>query len=98
LTQNRVEIEGSVEARNSVRYTPAGIPIIELKIAHVSEQLEAGKPRKLAVEIAAVAAGEVAQKLGHAPLGAAIRASGFLAHRGKSRIQLILHITAFEYI
>lgn len=98
MTQNRVEIEGSIAALDSVRYTPAGIPIIELKITHASEQVEAGKPRQVELEMAAVAAGELTGRLGKTPLGARIRASGFLAHKGKARIQLVLHITEFEYI
>ena len=98
MTQNRTEIEGSIAALDSVRYTPAGIPIVELKITHASEQTEAGKPRQVVLEIAAVVAGELAGRLGNTPLGARIKAGGFLAHKGKAKIQLILHITEFEYI
>ena len=98
MTQNRVEIEGSLAALDSVRYTPAGIPIVELKITHVSEQLEAGKPRQVELEVWAVAAGELTGRLSKTPLGAKIRAAGFLAHKGKAKIQLVLHITEFEYI
>lgn len=98
MTQNRVEIEGSLAALDSVRYTPAGIPIVELKITHVSEQLEAGKPRQVELEVWAVAAGELTGRLSKTPLGAKIRATGFLAHKGKAKIQVVLHITEFEYI
>ena len=98
MTQNRVEIEGSLAALDSVRYTPAGIPIVELKITHASEQLEAGKPRQVELEVWAVAAGELTGRLSKTPLGAKIRATGFLAHKGKAKIQLVLHITEFEYI
>ena len=98
MTQNRVEIEGSLAALDSVRYTPAGIPIVELKITHASEQLEAGKPRQVELEVWAVAAGELTGRLSKTPLGAKIRATGFLAHKGKAKIQVVLHITEFEYI
>ena len=98
MTQNWVEIEGSIAALDSVRYTPAGIPIVELKITHASEQIEAGKPRQVEMEVAAVAAGELAGRLSKTPLGAKIKANGFLAHKGKAKIQLILHITEFTYI
>ncbi len=98
MTQNRVEIEGSIAALESVRYTPAGVPIVELKITHASEQVEAGKPRQVELEVAAVAAGELTGRLSKTPLGARIRANGFLAHKGKARIQLVLHITEFEFV
>lgn len=98
MTQNRVEIEGSIAALDSVRYTPAGIPMLELKITHASEQLEAGKPRQVEMEISAVAAGELTARLSKSPLGARIKASGFLAHKGKAKIQLVLHIVDFEFV
>ena len=98
MTQNRVEIVGSIAALDSVRYTPAGIPILELKITHASEQIEAGKPRQVEMEISAVAAGELTARLGKTPLGARIKAAGFLAHKGKARVQLIFHITEFEFV
>ena len=98
MTQNRVEIEGSIAALDSVRYTPAGIPMLELKITHASEQLEAGKPRQVEMEISAVAVGELTARLSKSPLGARIKASGFLAHKGKAKIQLVLHIVDFEFV
>ena len=98
MTRNRVEIEGSIAALDSVRYTPAGIPILELKITHASEQIEAGKPRQVEMEISAVAAGELTARLSKSPLGARIKANGFLAHKGKAKIQLVLHIVDFEFV
>ena len=98
MTRNRVEIEGSIAALDSVRYTPAGIPILELKITHASEQIEAGKPRQVEMEISAVAAGELTARLSKSPLGARIMANGFLAHKGKAKIQLVLHIVDFEFV
>jgi primosomal replication protein N len=52
----------------------------------------------VALEVMALAAGEAAQKLAKCPLGAQVKAQGFLAHKGKSRVQLVMHINAFEYI
>ena len=97
-TSNRSVLVGRVIEREPLRYTPAGIPIVELKITHVSEQLEAGKPRQVELEVWAVAAGELTGRLSKTPLGAKIRATGFLAHKGKAKIQVVLHITEFEYI
>ena len=98
MTQNRIEIEGSIAALESVRYTPAGIPIVELRLKHASEQVEAGKPRKVALELVALAVGEMAQQLSRAPLGASIKVTGFLAHPAKAQVRVVLHITGFEFI
>ncbi len=83
---------------DAVRYTPAGIPIVELKISHESSQIEAGRTRSVICEVPAVAAGEGARKLAVSPLGARIQARGFLAHPGKSKVRLVLHINEFEFI
>ena len=87
-----------VSALDALRYTPAGIPIVELKLEHESPQSEANKTRTVMCEVAAVAAGQVAQRMVQVPLGARIRVAGFLAHRGKSKVQLVLHINEFEFI
>ncbi len=96
--QNRVELTGTLTAIDAVRYTPAGIPIIEFKLAHESSQIEARRSRQVSIEVMAMAAGEAAGKLAKSPLGARVRLTGFLAHRGKSRVQLVLHINDFEFI
>ena len=96
--QNRIELTGTVTAIDAVRYTPAGIPIVELKLSHQSAQTEAGRKRDVIIEVMVVAAGEAANKLAKSPLGAQLRLKGFLAHKGKSRVQLVLHINDFEFI
>ena len=97
-SRNRFELSGTLIAIDAVRYTPAGIPLVELKISHESSQIEAGRTRSVICELAAVAAGEGARKLAVSPLGARIQARGFLAHPGKSKVRLVLHINEFEFI
>ncbi|MBL8382310.1 MAG: primosomal replication protein N [Burkholderiales bacterium] len=93
-----VELTGAAIAIDAVRYTPAGIPIVELVLSHESTQTEAGRSRKVALDVPALAAGEQALRLATCPLGAALKVSGFLARRGKSQTRLVVHINAFEYI
>ena len=40
---------------SALRYTPAGIPVIEFKLDHESEQDEAGTKRQVKAQISAVA-------------------------------------------
>jgi primosomal replication protein N len=96
--QNRTEITGTVIAIEAMRYTPAGIPIVELTVSHASRQAEAGRERAVELEMRALAAGDAAERLARTPLGAGVRLAGFLAHRGRGRVQLELHIQTFEYI
>jgi primosomal replication protein N len=43
-----------------LRYTPAGVAIIEFTIHHVSRQMEAGVARQIICEVLAVAMGKLA--------------------------------------
>jgi primosomal replication protein N len=95
---NRIVIEGRVVARDAMRYTPAGIPIVEMTLSHQSTQSEAGHSRQVDCEVRAVAAGDAARKVAHLAPGSRVRADGFIAHPGKSRSRLVLHINEIEFI
>ena len=45
--------------RGALRYTPAGLPALDLSLKHESEVSEDGQPRKVSLEIRAVAIGEI---------------------------------------
>ena len=95
---NRIELTGSVVAMDAMRYTPAGIPVVEFRLSHESTQPEAGRPRTVAIEALARAAGPAAKALSNAAPGARVRVAGFLAPKGKSRTQLLLIVNEFEFI
>jgi hypothetical protein len=44
-----------------MRYTPAGLPALDVGLKHESELSENGLPRKVSMEMRAVAIGEVTQ-------------------------------------
>jgi primosomal replication protein N len=97
--RNRVLIEGLLQLKDCLRYTPAGIAMIEGWIIHQSEQSEAGIQRKVDCEIAFVALGEISHQLAKLPAQQAIKCKGFLAARSsKYRQNLVLHIEAFELL
>ena len=84
--------------RDIVRYSPAGIPIVAARLSHTSEQTEAGISRKVDLELAAVAAGQMAQRLEKAQLGAMYLFSGFMARKSRNSKTLVFHLTEFETI
>jgi len=57
---NRVGLTASLVEREPIRYTPAGVPIVGLKLSHRSVQREAGTDRTVEMEISAIAADLVA--------------------------------------
>lgn len=82
--------------RDVLRYTPAGIPIVSARLLHHSEQIEAGIPRQVEFEIAAIAAGEISGKFNQTELGVVFRFTGFLARKSRNSKNLVFHITDFE--
>jgi len=93
---NQVQLGGQVAAREPLRYSPAGIPIVAVHLLHQSWQRENGAPRQAAVEIELVAIGTLAVKLDTVQPGQRITASGFLANRSRRSRRVVLHVNELE--
>ena len=94
---NRTELTGRLLERGNLRYTPAGVPVIEFRIAHASEQIEATAPRRVECEIACMALGTVALLLKEASPGTEIVVNGFLTSRSLKQKTPVLHATQIEF-
>jgi primosomal replication protein N len=81
-----------------LRYTPAGLAAIEFKLAHESEQDEAGGRRKVQAEIGAVAFDAQAKLIAGRPLGSEVRVAGFLSAKSRRARKLVLHVTRIEFV
>lgn len=95
---NRVGLTASLLEREALRYTPAGIPIVALKLSHRSVQREAGADRTIEMEVPALAVDKVALGINRLALGSHLSVSGFLAPRRRASRTLVLHLTEFEQI
>ncbi len=93
---NRLVIAGQLVELDIMRYTPAGIARMEMKIRHASLQREAGAERQVQCDITALALGEAAQQAVRLQAGQQVRAEGFLAQRSLRNTQLILHIESIK--
>ncbi len=89
---NQFVVNGELVDLGDLRYTPAGVARIELKIRHASTQQEAGVQRQVQCEIQALALGSAATQAKGLQLGQRVRAEGFLAQRSLRNTQLVLHI------
>jgi primosomal replication protein N len=98
VSSNRVDLQVLLVQRDSLRYSPAGIPILGATLAHSSEQPEAGSTRKVEFERPAIFAGGAAQAADRLELGCRLRVNGFLASKRKQSKLLSLHVTEFELI
>lgn len=74
---NRLSVDGELVELDSLRYTPAGVARIALKIRHASTQLEAGIARHVQCDIPALALGAAAQQANNLQLGQRVKAEGF---------------------
>jgi primosomal replication protein N len=89
---NRCVIDGELLELDDLRYTPAGMARVGLKIRHTSVQLEAGIERQVLCDIPAISLDKAALAASKLAPGQQIRVEGFLAQRSLRNTQLILHI------
>ncbi len=80
-----------------MRYTPAGLPALDLRLEHASEIEEAGQQRQVKADVKTVAIGAVAERLAQIPLGSLWQFTGFLASPRNSK-NIVLHIQNFQQI
>jgi primosomal replication protein N len=92
---NQLQIDASIDERDCMRHTPAGIPIVTAKLLHQSEQVEAGVARQVECELFALAAGEIATRFEQPGLGQKLRFTGFLARKSRNSKSLVFHIIDF---
>jgi primosomal replication protein N len=89
---NRMVLSAQLVERGAVRYTPAGLPAIDCRLQHESTVTEDGMPRKVSLEIKALAIGAMSRPLGALDLGSTGLFAGFLSTARNGR-GLLFHIT-----
>ncbi|MCY1521015.1 Primosomal replication protein N [compost metagenome] len=89
---NKLELSARVLECEPLRHTPAGLPALEMLLAHESEVIEAGLPRRVELTITAVALGDLALLLKNTALGSELLVQGFLAPARKDSVKIKLHL------
>ncbi len=92
---NRLVLNAQIVERSAVRYTPAGLPALDLSLKHESEVSQDGQARKVALEIKARAIGGITQRVQAIPLGSDQGFAGFLAAQRNGR-GVVFHITELD--
>lgn len=92
---NHTELTACIAELTALRYTPAGLPALDLVLEHASELEEAGQMRKVQLKLRALAFGPLAERLVKQSVGSVWVFKGFLAtpRQGKS---VVLHIQEFQ--
>lgn len=92
---NQLSLSASVVQVHTLRYTPAGIPALNIVLEHDSQVVEMDTPRQVKVQLRAVAFGSHAETLARSGLDSSYSFHGFLtnARNGKG---LLFHIQDFS--
>jgi primosomal replication protein N len=98
-TRNQVVASGCLIERQVLRYTPAGIPVVEFSLQHESTQLEAGLERKVQCEVVCICMGKEAITLAALSEGVELLVKGFFAARHqRHKSKLVLHVTHWKHL
>ena len=92
---NHLLLTARVVELGTLRFTPAGLPALDLKLEHESTVQEVGRPRQVKAVLKAVAFGAVAERFATQALGSLWRFRGFLATPGSAK-HPVLHIQDFQ--
>jgi primosomal replication protein N len=93
--RNHLVLTARINAIQQLRYTPAGLPALDLELEHESSVLEAGQTRQARAVVKAVAFAVQAERLAKQALGSGWTFSGFVA-AGRNGKGLVFHIQGFE--
>lgn len=92
---NQLVLTAVIAELSAPRYTPAGLPALDLRLEHESKVQEVGQERQVAASVKAVAFGAQAERLMRLSIGSCWKFTGFVAspRLGKT---LVFHIQDFS--
>ena len=92
---NQLALTACIAEAEPLRYTPVGLPALNLRLEHESSVQDAGQNRQIRMVIRAIALGAPAERLARQDIGSKWQFTGFLAspRNGKS---VVFHIQEFQ--
>lgn len=98
---NHFCVIATIAEAKPLRYTPSGLPAVDLELRHESEQPSLDAKHKIALSLKAIAFGTLAERLVRQGLGSVWQFSGYLASarsRPEPSRQLVFHILDFQSV
>ena len=92
---NQLVLTARIVELDTLRYTPAGLPALNMRLEHESDIQEAGQARQVKATMKAVAFGALAERLVKQAIGSAWKFNGFLATPRNSK-NVVLHVQEFQ--
>jgi primosomal replication protein N len=95
MDSNRLLLQAQLIERGALRYTPAGLPALDMRLQHESVVAQDGQNRKVSLELRAKAVGPITQALAALGMGSSCVFTGFLGsmRQGKG---IVFHVTEFK--
>lgn len=91
---NTLVLTACIAEASALRYTPAGLPAIDLRLEHESQLVEAGQERQVKAAVKSVAFGALAERIGRQSIGSSWKFTGFLATPRNGK-HVVFHIQDF---
>ena len=92
---NRLVLTAQLAQRGALRYTPAGLPALDLSLKHESEVTQDGRSRQVWFEIKGRAIGAITQQVSLLSLGSTHGFAGFLGSQRNGK-GIVFHITELD--
>ena len=92
---NRLVLTAQLVERGALRYTPAGLPAIDLSLKHESSVTQDGQARQVSFEIKARAIGAITERLTGMEMGSTHGFAGFLGSQRNGR-GVVFHVTELD--
>jgi len=96
---NHFVLCAQIETVKALRYTPSGLPVLDIELVHESDVLEAGQTRKINMVVKAIALGSLAESLVKQAVGSVWLFTGFMAAFRSKPLpskQLVFHIQTYQ--
>jgi primosomal replication protein N len=92
---NRLVLTAQLVERGALRYTPAGLPALDLSLKHESSVTQDGQARQVLFEIRARAIGDITQRVAGVEMGSIHGFAGFLGSQRNGR-GVVFHVTELD--
>lgn len=88
---NKISLAAKIKHLSVIRYTPSGLPVLEMRLHHESEQIELNRTYRTKLEIEAKIIGPEALTWQN-QLGTLVYIEGFLSQKTPNQSKLCVHI------
>jgi len=96
-TENLLVLTACIAELDTLRYTPSGLPAVNIRLEHASVIEEAGRLRQVNAVVKSVAFGVIAERLVKQAINSTWKFNGFLA-TPKNGKHPVFHVQEFQQI